>query len=142
MSALTVKNGLYTVLAGASSLDALTVLKHVPATISTMLIYIRLRRAERGQGGQITSMRYFFLVRLCVPYQDNEGAELLLDSYINAVPAAIDADPTLGGAISSGLATVSTVNSDPAFLDMAGTLCRYADFEVEAVEKAAYLSGI
>jgi hypothetical protein len=142
VSELTVKNGLYATLAGAASLSALKILKHVPATISTQLIYIRFRRAQRGQGGQVTSMRYFFLVRLCVPYQDNEGAELLLDSYINAVPAAIDADPTLGGAISSGMASVSTVNSDPAFLDMAGTLCRYADFEVEALEKAAYLSGI
>ncbi len=139
MSLVTVKQGLYTTLNAIPALTGL-VYKYIPLTIHTeKLLYIRLMDVVRVNASH-TVVTYRLLARLLVVYQDNEGAETILDGLINSIPAAVNANPTLGGTAS--IATIANINSDPPIIDINGTACRYADFEVEIKEKGAFTSGI
>lgn len=139
MSYTTVKAGLHTRLQTVSGL--VVKLKYEPNTIQDApAIYSILEGFTRSQASQITTMRYRTLHRLWVKWQDNEAAEIELDSFVNAIPAAFDADPQLGGAIEQGITVVTDGKAE--WREIGGILYRTLDFFTEAVEKAAFGSGI
>lgn len=120
------------------------VLDYEPTSLQRLpAVYLLLDSFTRTQGGQVTAMRYRVLCRLCVRWQDNEKAEWELIPFVNSIPAAIDADPTLGGAITRGVAAVA--EDAPAiggFVRIGGTMYRSLDIFVDIIDKAAYQSGI
>lgn len=103
-------------------------------------LYTLFNTAERGTAVGVTAMRYKLVCRLCFRWQDNEGAELETEPYINALPAAIDADAGLGGALNSGIAQVTALQG--VFVSIGGTVYRAIDYTVDILEKAPRLSGI
>lgn len=106
-------------------------------------VYLLLDSFQRTQAGQVTAMRYRVLARLCVRWQDNARAELELIPFVNSIPAAIDADPTLGGAITRGAAQVAEdANAIAGFVRIGGTMYRSLDIYVDIIDKAAFQSGI
>jgi hypothetical protein len=117
------------------------ILDYEPKTVSNPpIIYTLLDTVTRSQAGQVTVMDYRILSRLCIRWQDNEYAERELRPYVNALPASIDADPKLGGAIPSGMAAVTDIQA--VFVTINGVLLRCLDMYVRVVEKAPYGSGI
>jgi hypothetical protein len=104
-----------TVLAGMTErLQTLTglkaVLDYVPKTIQTTpLAYSLLESVDIRQSGQVTTREYRILHRIVFVWQDNEGAELELIPYVDLAPAAVRADPHLGGRIVSGYAEIVRV---------------------------------
>lgn len=103
-------------------------------------LYGALRSVTRSQDVQVTSVRYVFLLRLIVLWQERAEAEAELLSFVNSIPASIDADATLGGRLGSGMARVS--NGTAGFMTMNGTVYRIIDFTADVLEKAGYRSGI
>ncbi len=106
-----------------------------PATLqATPALYTVLERVERQQGGPLMVSRYRILHRLCLRWQDNEHAEEELIPYVNAIPDALDADPQLGGRITSGIARIA--EAEAGFATINGTLYRVLDFYSDVVHKA------
>lgn len=103
-------------------------------------LYTLFASAERAADSPgIIAMRYRLIARLCFRWQDNEGAELETEPYINALPAVIDANAGLGGVLNSGLAKVPTIQG--VFVSIGGTVYRALDFTVDILEKAPRSSG-
>ena len=104
-----------TVLAGMTErLQTLTglkaVLEYVPTTIQTTpLAYSLLESVDIRQSAQVTTREYRILHRIVFAWVDNEGAELELIPYVDSVPAAVKADPHLGGRIVSGYAEINDI---------------------------------
>jgi hypothetical protein len=120
------------------------VLDYEPPSLTRLpAVYRLLDSFNRTQAGQVTVMRYRVLCRLCVRWQDNEKAEWELIPFVNSIPAAIDADPQLGGAITRGYASVAEdANANAGFVRIGGTMYRSLDVYVDIVDKDAYQSGI
>lgn len=120
------------------------VLDYEPTSFQRLpAVYLLLDSFSRSQAGQVTVMRYRVLCRLCVRWQDNEKAEWELIPFVNSIPAAIDQDPTLGGAITRGFASVAEdANAIAGFVRIGGTMYRSLDVYVDIVDKGAYQSGI
>lgn len=118
-----------------------SVLDYEPKAISNPpVIYTLLDTVTRSQAGQLTIMEYRILSRLCIRWQDNDYAERELRPFVNALPASIDADPKLGGAIPLGMAAVADIQA--VFVTINGVLLRCLDMYVRVVEKAPVGSGI
>lgn len=104
------------------------------------LIYSLLDSFERSQAGQVTAMRYRILHRLVIAWVDTARAEQQLASFVNAIPAAIDADPQLGGRIPSGLARIA--DAQAVWVTIGGTVYRCLDCYSEVITKGPYRSGL
>lgn len=118
-------SGLHTVLAGVTGIDV--VLNYAPTAVhDTPLIYTILDSAEISRGAQVTTRKFRIMHRLVVPWQDNEQAEIQIMPFVDSIPAAIDADPTLGGVITSGMAQI--VDIEAAWINIAGVEYRALDF--------------
>jgi hypothetical protein len=85
-------------------------------------------------------MRYYFVHRLMLRWQDFAQAEMQLITMVNLIPAAIDADQKLGGRIPDGLATISDGVS--GFDTIGETKYRIVDYTSSTLEKQPYKSGI
>lgn len=96
-------------------------------------LYSLLDSFEIERRGQVVVWKYRILHRLVFRWQDNAGCELELVWFVNAIPAAVDADPQLGGRITSGLATIA--EGDAGWAVIGGTDCRVLDFYSTVVEK-------
>lgn len=83
-------------------------------------------------------MRYSILSRLYLLWQENDTAEEALKPYVNSLPAAVDADQSLGGRAS--LARVEAGRR--GFITVAGTLYLVLELTADVLEKGAYQSGI
>lgn len=139
MSYVTVKSALMARLSTVSGLNS--VLGYEPTAINPPMIYLLLESFTRGlSSGQLTAMEYRILCRLCIRWVDFEQAELELDPFVNGVPAAIDADPQLGGVLTQGLASVGDAKA--VFVSIGGVVYRALDVTVSVLEKAPYASGI
>ena len=134
--------GLATAVRGVPGLHS--VLDYEPIAFHEVpAVYLLLDSFSRTQAGQVTVMRYRVLCRVCIAWQDNEGAERELIPFVNSIPAAIDADPTLGGAITRGAAQVAEdANAIAGFVRIGGTMYRSLDIYVDIIDKAAFQSGI
>lgn len=106
----------------------------------TPALYTALLRFDRTQHGQITAMRYTFIHRLTIAWQDGAEAEMQLLTLLNAIPASVDLSPTLGGRIVEGLAKVTA--GDSGFVRIGDTTYRICDFTGDVLEKAAVRSGL
>lgn len=139
MSALTMYQGLeerFKTVAGLTN-----ILLGEPTSVhATPMIYTVLASFERSQHGQVTAMRYTFMHRLVIQWIANPEADMQLLTLLNAIPAAIDVSPTLGGRIVEGLAKVT--RGDPGYAPIGKTLYRVCDFTSDVLEKAAMRSGL
>lgn len=140
MSAVTIMAGL---VERFQTVSGLIVLDYEPTTIEPPTLYTLLDGFERSQQGQLTVMRYRFMSRLCIRWQDNEYAERELLPFVNAIPAAVDADPQLGGRISSGLARVVSAAGDAQrpLVRIGNVDYRAVDFFSDVLHKFPYRSG-
>lgn len=121
--------------------DVCNMLRYEPETIvQTPLLYSLLDTFQRDQHGQMTSMIYRVLHRIVIQWQDQEQAELELIALVNAVPASIDVDPTLGGRVDKGLARIS--DGATGFVVISGTQYRCLDFYSSVTTKSSMRSGI
>jgi len=123
-----------------ATVSGLVVTGHFPKAIEPPWLFVTLRHFDRDTSGQVTAMPYQVSARLYVQWQDNEQAELELDSFVNPIPATVDADPTLGGVLQAGIAEITM--GDPGFEEISGILYRTLDFSVRILEKATFRSGI
>ena len=125
-------DGLHTALAGVSGINV--VLDYAPTSVhETPLMYSLLDHIEISRGAQVTTRRFRILHRLLVPWQDNEQAEIQIEPFVDSVVDAIDADPTLGGVITSGLAQIEEVEA--LWVTIAGVEYRALDFYSLVIDK-------
>ncbi|HPL30956.1 MAG TPA: hypothetical protein PLG21_23165 [Anaerolineae bacterium] len=132
MSYATILAGLHTRLATVAGLNA--VLDYVPTAVhEPPIIYSFLERATVTRSGQIRTVTYRILHRVVIRWQDNEQAELEASPFVTSIPLAIEADPHLGGALTSGYAGVSECVS--GFAEIGEVTYRILDFYSTVVEK-------
>lgn len=139
MSYATIIAGLKTAVETVSGIKE--TLEYEPQAVQVSpLAYIMLDSYERTQHGQVTAMRYRILVRVCIKWQANKEAELELVGLAASVATAVDADPQLGGAVSSGIA--QSPDGRAVWVTIAGTLYRALDVFVSVLDKTAYAGAI
>ncbi len=110
------------------------VLDYEPQTVgSSPLLYSLFDSWEPTEANQRTKQTYRLLHRVCVAWQDNQGAEALLLPFLSSVPAAIRADRSLGGRLTTGYSTITGCVG--AFVIIGGVLCRAYDFTSESFYK-------
>lgn len=97
------------------------------------LIYSLLEDFERSGEGDVVEVSRRTLHRLCIAWGDNKEAERLLRVYVDAIPGAFDADPTLGGRVRYAEITAG----DAGFVTIDGTEYRSLDFYSEVIEFGA-----
>jgi hypothetical protein len=122
--------------------DALqVVLDYEPQALHVVpAAYVVLDHYERTMRSQVVSMKYWDRVRVCVAWEDNEQAEHQLVPFVNGVPALIDQDPYLLGAVESGFAYVESALA--GYYSIGGTVYRTLDVMVVTKDKAGWKSGI
>lgn len=133
-----VKQGIITRMQTIDGLNAVT--GYEPTSPDPPTMCVILDSFTRDATGQVTSVPYRFVARIYFLWQEFEQAELALDPFVNAVGAAIDADPQLGGLLTRGYARVT--NGKAGWVSVGGVAYRILDTFIEAVDKAAYASGI
>lgn len=115
--------------------------RYEPRAIAVFpFLYTLLDKFERSQAGQITTMRYRILHRVVLQWQDNDQSEQQMLAWVHPFCAAIDADPTLGGRVALGMATMAEAST--GFASISGTKYRVIDFFSSTLTKAAVRSGI
>jgi hypothetical protein len=135
----TVISALHDVFEEVEGIEA--VLPYEPTSIQAYpTLYSLLDKVERSSQGQLVIMRYRILHRLCFRWVDNETAEAHLIPFVNSIPAAVDQDPMLGGALPLGIARISEIQA--VFVEIGGTLHRALDFYSDVLEKAPAGSGV
>lgn len=115
-----------------SGLEA--VLAYVPTSIgSTPMMYLLLDSATTERSGQVLAIRYRVLARLAVLWQDNEQAELEVMPLVDAIIGAVEADPHLGSALTSGYARINEVEA--GWDEIGGVTYRVVDFYADVLAK-------
>lgn len=139
MSYATIEAGLYERMALVPGLKVL--LHYEPNTIQDApAMYLILDSFTRHNEGQICVMKYRTLHRLWIKWQDNEAAEAQLRSFVNIIPALLDLDPQLGGALDRGVATMPDGQAE--WREIGGVVYRTVDFFTETTEKGIYQDGL
>lgn len=139
MSFTTVRDGLYSVVDGVAAIKQ--VYKYEPTQMSiSPLAWVVLDSYTRNQAGQVTSMRWRFRVRICVPITNSAEAEDELMQTALSVADAIDANPQFSGVLSRGLAV--SPDGRAGYITMGTTRCRVVDVYCEALEKTAYAGAL
>ena len=132
MSYATVLAGLHERLATVDG--PVDVLDYAPTAIhDTPLIWSLLDNLEIRRNGQVKTKRYRILHRLVVRWQDNEQAEQEIIPYVDSIPAAVEADPHLGGRLTSGYAEITECQA--GWITVAGVEYRNLDFYATVIEK-------
>jgi hypothetical protein len=118
------------------------VLDYEPASIATApMAYLFLRSWTRSQQGGVVTMRYEVVVRLVLLWSQNDTAEQQLQPLVNALPAAVEVDMTLGAGQDDR--RISQVTMGVAeYRDIGGTFYRTMDVTVSVLEKGAANSGL
>jgi hypothetical protein len=117
------------------SVGGLRVLDGEPTALAQLpAVYSLADEAEFTTQGAVRVRRYRTLHRVCVRYQEGYAAEAELIAIIDAVYAAFDADPRLGGAITSGYASIREYAT--GFMTLANTRLRIVDITSEVVDKS------
>lgn len=141
MSYSALRNALHEVLKTVQPRIA-AILPYEPTQIQTFpTLYTLFNSAERNsEAAGVTVMDYSVIARLCFRWVDNEQAELELEDYVNAIPAAVDANQQLSGAIASGIAKATAITG--VYVSIGGTTYRAIDFVFSLKEKLPRSSGI
>lgn len=108
--------------------------------IATPSIWTAFEHFDRTTSGQVTAMPLTFVHRLMILWQDFERAEMQLLTYVNAIPASVDANPDLSGRIERGLSRITV--GDAGFITIGNVKYRVLDFTSVTMDKAPYKSGI
>lgn len=136
------RDGLHAVVATVQGIPM--VLDYEPAAVNVRcLTWILLDSYERTQFGQLTAMRYRFMVRVATPFQDNKGAEDEVVQTALYIADAVDADPQFSGVLVSGIA--ESPQGQTGWIQIggvAGTKCRVVDVFVSVLEKTAYAGAL
>lgn len=142
MSFTSVRDGLHAVVDTVAAIKV--VLDYEPAQVQiSPFAYILFDSAVRSQAGQITAMRYRFMVRVATPVTDSKAAEDELVQTALLVMNAVDANPQFSGALVSGLAQAPDAQAGwVQFGGLNSVKCRVIDVYVSAVEKTAYAGAI
>lgn len=134
-------DGLHVRFRTVEGLEQAPLLRYEPTSIqSTPTLYTLLDRVDRSVAGQVQTANYRILNRIVFQWVDNERAEEELMPYVDSVPLAVEADPQLGGVISSGIARAPEVVA--VFVSIGGTLYRALDCYVEVTDKRPYIRGV
>ena len=132
MSYATVLAGLHARLATVPGLNA--VLDYIPTSVhEPPILYSRLERGSITLSGQLQATTYRILHRVVIRWQDNEQAEIEANAFMASVPAAVNADPWLGGTLTSGSAYI--LEWDSGFAEIGEITYRVLDFYSTVVEK-------
>lgn len=132
MSYLTIVEGLHERLLTVTALKA--VLDYVPTSVQdTPILWSALASMKITRHGQIVAATYRILHRVAIQWQDNEEAELEAIPLVDSIPAAVQADPHLGGRLVSGLAEIN--ECEPGWAEIDGVEYRLLDFYSTVVEK-------
>jgi hypothetical protein len=81
----------------------------------------------------MTTRKFRILHRLLVPWQDNEQAEIQIMPFVDSIVDALDADPTLGGVITSGYAQITDIEA--LWVTIGGVEYRALDFYSLVIDK-------
>lgn len=112
-----------------------------PTTLQVLpAMFSRLQGFTRSIDGGRVHMRYRIAHVLCFMFQDSEEAELEMESYINAVPHAVDVFQSTGGIVSPGMAEITS--GDVMMVNVGGVAYLAIVFYSDTVEKAGRLTGI
>lgn len=134
-----IRDGLVTVVQTVTALKK--VLTYEPETVSAHPIaWVLLDSYTRNSAGQVTSMRYRFLVRVATPYQSRAQAEDEVVAAALSVADAIDTNPQFTGTIVSGIAR--SEDGQAGWLTVGGVPCRVVDVFCTAIDKFAYKGAI
>lgn len=113
--------------------ELVVVLNYVPRSFQTTpLLYSCLAGATYEDAGTAEAAGYVphyrTQHRLVLAWSENEQAELVLARLVDDIPAALKADPTLGGAIGDGQMRI--VSAEPGWLtnDAGQVTHRICDF--------------
>ena len=97
------------------------------------LMYSLLESFERVRSGQVLAVRWRTMHRLVLRWQDSEQCEAELRAFVDSIPAVIDADGHLGGALGAGYAHIES--GDTGWSEIGQTEVRFVDFTSLIVEK-------
>lgn len=112
-----------------------------PAAIeATPIIYSLLDESHRTQQQALTTRRYRFMHRLVVQWVDNPTAEQTILEYTDRIPAAVEVDPQLDGAITSGIAAI--VDQITGFVVINKVIYRVLDSYSDVTVKGRFQSGL
>jgi hypothetical protein len=139
VSATTVYAGLAARFATVNGIKRI-ILGEPTGAVEPPVLYTAYESFTRGQAGQVTTMTHRFTHRLLLRWQDFSQSEAELLSFVNAIAAAVDADPKLGGRVTSGMARVTGATT--GFVTISSTKYRVIDFTTEVLEKGSFQSGI
>jgi hypothetical protein len=137
MSALTVAQGLQSVLREIAGLRSV-ILGEPTGSMELPALYLVYQEFDRPlrnspPARNLTGMSHTFAARLCIQWVNNSNAEMQLLTLLDAIPDAIDRDPTLGGRVSKGVAWIDAGVS--GFATIGGVVYRVVEYRVHALEK-------
>lgn len=132
MSYATVLAGLHVCFATVSGINA--ILDYVPTSIpDPPILYSVFDNLSITRSGQIEAKHYRIQHRMVFRWQDNEQAEQEIIPFIDSIPAAVAADPHLGGALVSGYSEIESCEG--GWIDIGGVTYRVLDFYSETLAK-------
>lgn len=109
------------------------ILDYEPTSVqATPLFYSLFEGYELTGEAGTKSRRYRGVHYLLVDWQEAEQAELELIPFVDAIPAAVEADPQLGGRIPNGFAEISS--GEGVWVEIAGIKYRGIEFHSVADE--------
>lgn len=111
-----------------------TVLVGPPTTVQTgLLLWTEFGDFSREDAGQLVKQTYHLRHTVVGVIQDYAQAEALLSPLIEQIPALIDADPQLGGRLTTGYARILNARGD--YWEISGQVCRGVEFVSECFVK-------
>lgn len=115
---------------------ALTLQSEPQSLADTPAIYSLVDRVTRLQDGAMVRVTYRILHRLCLLWQDPEASEAELIGLIDAIPLAVDANPTLSGVLDDDAAFI--VSADTGWVKIGAVEYRTVDFVSECMQVVPY----
>jgi hypothetical protein len=127
----TVSDGLHEVLADIESLAM--VIEYEPLSAQSLpLLYSIFENYSRSVAGTVATTIYTTLHRLVLSRQDPQQSEATLRSLVDAIPRAVEENPTLGRRVSDA----QVRRGEGGYVTIGGVEFRSVDFhsEVEVTE--------
>lgn len=130
-----IRAGLKTAFEGVTGIGP--VLKYPPKSIpANYTLYLARNGFETVRGGNVRGVRWEFIARLVILWQDAEQGEVDLDRLTRGIIAAIDNDGHLGTVLVSGLAEITDGEDGWFQLENSASWYRYTDFTVSVLDKS------
>lgn len=130
-----IRAGLKTAFEGVTGIGP--VLMYPPKSIpANKTLYIARSGFETVRAGNVRGVRWEFIARLAILWQDAEQGEIDLDSLTREIIAAIDNDGHLGTVLTSGLAEITDGDDGWFQLENSASWYRFCDFTVSVLDKS------